>query len=211
MSDELFSIRSDYYRACAVFASTEEARYYLQGVYVEPHPVEGVIMVATDGHRLLAAHDPDGHCAAPAIVKVRGDALKAGKGKRTDGPYGRRFIAKSEDEITVLSLADGERNYECAWRIDGSFPDWRRVIPSKSNDKSQPMFNPNYLADFAKVSAELLVEKPTIFIQPNGEKAAALITLTHAHVFGLLMPVAADHVAGLPYFMSPDYKSEAAA
>lgn len=211
MSDPVFSIRSDYYRACAVFASTEEIRPYLKGVHIEPHPVEGVILVATDGHRMLVAHDPDGHCAGPAIVSVTGATLKAGKGKKSDGPYGRRFEAVSEDQINVLSLLDGKRECECAWRIDASYVDWRRVLPTPSKSPKRPSFNPHYLADFAKVSDELLIDRPTLFIQPNGESGAALITLTHAHVFGVLMPVRADHVPGLPYFMSPDYKREAAA
>jgi len=208
----IFSIRSDYYRACAIFASTEEVRYYLKGVHIEPHPVEGVVLVATDGHRMLVAHDPDGYCDGHILVSISGEALKAGKGKKSDGPYGRRFEAVSEDQVNVVSLTDGTRECECAWRVDGTFPDWRRVVPSNKKKMSGlPCFNPHYLADFAKVATELLIEKPVLLIQPSGPKDAALVTLTNAFVFGLLMPVAADHVDGLPYFMSPSYKSEVAA
>jgi DNA polymerase III sliding clamp (beta) subunit (PCNA family) len=34
--------------------STEAARYYLNGVCIQPH-ADGATMVATDGHMLLAA------------------------------------------------------------------------------------------------------------------------------------------------------------
>lgn len=41
------------------FVSTDETRYYLDGVYVEP-VAKGCRLVATDGHRLGAFHAPGG-------------------------------------------------------------------------------------------------------------------------------------------------------
>ena len=41
----------------ANFQSTEQTRYYLCGVFIEPAD-EGVTMTATDGHRLVTCHDP---------------------------------------------------------------------------------------------------------------------------------------------------------
>ena len=65
-----FMIRTDYLRAVSYSVSKETYRYYLQGIYVEPHPVCGVILVATDGHRLTAFYDRDGYAVRPAILSA---------------------------------------------------------------------------------------------------------------------------------------------
>lgn len=55
--------------------SKEETRYYLNGVHIEPHPVRGAILVATDGHRMVVIHDADAECDEDVIVKLPGYAL----------------------------------------------------------------------------------------------------------------------------------------
>ena len=52
MTDFLFSIPTDVLRAALVCVSTEETRYYLRGVHVEPD-ADDVVLVSTDGHRLF--------------------------------------------------------------------------------------------------------------------------------------------------------------
>ena len=54
--------------------STEETRYYLNGVHIEPAPDGGVLMVATDGHRLLCIRDPKGFYAGD---DERGSIIRA--------------------------------------------------------------------------------------------------------------------------------------
>lgn len=67
-------VRAKHFAAAYVFASTEETRYYLNGVLVEPHPDGGVLLVATDGHRMVAIKDDEGEtngtwiCAAPSEI-----------------------------------------------------------------------------------------------------------------------------------------------
>lgn len=51
--------------AASLFVSKEETRYYLNGVLIEPAPQGGVFLVATDGHRLVCFHDPEGMTDAP--------------------------------------------------------------------------------------------------------------------------------------------------
>lgn len=48
---------ADLFRIAYSCVSTEETRYYLNGVHLEPHPCGGAFMVATDGHRLIVVHD----------------------------------------------------------------------------------------------------------------------------------------------------------
>ena len=43
--------------AASTCISNEETRYYLNGVFVKPHPEKGVILAATDGHILACMYD----------------------------------------------------------------------------------------------------------------------------------------------------------
>jgi DNA polymerase-3 subunit beta len=113
--------------------STEETRYYLNGIYV--HAVEGgkhnaLRAVATDGHRLAQVdHDlPDGASGMPGVIVPRKTVFELQKLLEGDG--GTLSVGVSETKIRfefggiVLTSK----------LIDGTFPDYGRVIPS-GNDK----------------------------------------------------------------------------
>lgn len=103
--------------------STEETRYYLNGVFLHAH--EGCLRaVATDGHRLSLAEIPlpDGAAGLPDVIVPRkmAELLVRRAGEAADWS-----LAVSEAAIEVA--ADG-------WRlrsklIDGTFPEYARVIP----------------------------------------------------------------------------------
>ena len=109
--------------------STEETRYYLNGIYLHNH--EGVLRtVATDGHRLaLAEMDvPQGASGLPGIIIPRKTIAEV-----------RRLIDNGESDIEIsISDAKIRFNYGSAIMtsklIDGTFPDYDRVIP-KGNTK----------------------------------------------------------------------------
>lgn len=108
--------------------STEETRYYLNGVYL--HLAEagsGPVLraVATDGHRLALAEleKPEGADGAPGVIVPRKAVLEARR--LLDGGEGPVTVAVTETKIrfalgaTVLTSK----------LIDGNFPDYQRVIP----------------------------------------------------------------------------------
>jgi DNA polymerase-3 subunit beta len=111
--------------------SSEETRYYLNGIYM--HHVDGqFLMVATDGHRLyLQDLGPvDGTKDMPGVILPRRTVSllhKLLKGKAcpssVDIELTETRVRIQFDDVTVTSKF-----------IDGSFPDYRRVIPSQ-NDK----------------------------------------------------------------------------
>src|SRR5256885_2092412 len=63
----MIKVNARLFAAAWVCISTEESRYYLNGVRIEPL-AEGCVMVATDGHRLIAIRDPSGTCDKADIV-----------------------------------------------------------------------------------------------------------------------------------------------
>lgn len=109
-----FKMALNFTRSCI---STEETRYYLNGVCLD-----GSQMVATDGHR-LACHPSGGDFSKfdRPIVPRKAACLMASL-----PPSGSMVIA----ERYMKADFDGARL--TAKLIDGTYPDWRRVVPAES-------------------------------------------------------------------------------
>ena len=114
--------------------STEETRFYLMGIYLHAAKEgKGRTMraVATDGHR-LARYElelPEGAGDMPGVIIPRKTVNEL-----------RRLLDDAEGAIEI-SLSDTKVQFTFAGieltskLIDGTFPDYQRVIPS-GNDKS---------------------------------------------------------------------------
>ncbi len=113
--------------------STEETRYYLNGIYLHAAQRDGVDVlraVATDGHRLASVEMPlpEGATGMPGVIIPR----------KTVGEL-RKLIDETGEDVTVaLSETKIRFSFDDAVLtsklIDGTFPDYERVIPSE-NDK----------------------------------------------------------------------------
>jgi len=104
--------------------STEETRYYLNGIYVHP-AVDGIKLVATDGHRLskqfIRADDvPQG---MPGIIIPKKTVETVAKYLPKDGNV---TLQLSDAKIRMI-IGD---MVLLSKLIDGTFPDYQRVIPS---------------------------------------------------------------------------------
>lgn len=112
--------------------STEEARYYLNGIYfhtkdAEQRPV--LRTVATDGHRLALAEmdQPQGAHGMPDVIIPRKTVTEVAK-----------ILEEIEGDVHVsLSLTQIIFNFGKALiasrLIDGSFPDYEKVIPHNNH------------------------------------------------------------------------------
>jgi DNA polymerase-3 subunit beta len=103
--------------------STEETRYYLNGVYM--HRLgDKLLAVATDGHRLakIEADAPDGTQGMPGVIvprKTVGQLIRLAAGIETVA------IALSDKRIKF----DFGATTLASKLIDGTFPDYNRVVP----------------------------------------------------------------------------------
>ncbi|WP_323040435.1 DNA polymerase III subunit beta [Gemmobacter sp.] len=111
--------------------STEETRYYLNGVYMHTATGEdGPVLrcVATDGHRLarIDAPLPDGAGGMPGVIVPR----------KTVGEL-RKLLDDDEAQIAV-SVSETKVRFATptitltSKVIDGTFPDYSRVIPTQN-------------------------------------------------------------------------------
>jgi DNA polymerase-3 subunit beta len=163
-------------KAALICASTEQVRYYLCGVYVDPKG----FLVSTDGHRAFVGKiDLTGIPAFDGWIICR-DVLK------------RALTGYKADTITIAP--DRVGNSLCQ-PIDGSYPDWRRVVPSDLTGVTA-QFNHTYVADMGKIGMLLRGQrKPSLdaHIHHNGEGPAAITFPEVDDCFAVLMPIRAHH------------------
>ena len=140
-------VKADLFRLAHTAASTELTRYYINGVYIEPAPTGGALLVATNGHRMIVIHDPEGLCTKSAIVKLPRFALAQCKTPKMFTTKRRLVINLEQDsatveEVTPPNALDVIQALLTAHKviIDGTFPDWRRVVPQEraQNDGIAP-------------------------------------------------------------------------
>ena len=130
--------------------STEETRYYLNGIFLHTIEVGSKLMlraVATDGHRLARAEieAPAGSEGMPGIIIPR----------KTVGELQKLL---DEPDVTVqVQLSDTKIRLQIGTvvltskLIDGTFPDYQRVIPT-SNDKELVIDRQSFSAAVDRVS-----------------------------------------------------------
>lgn len=163
------------FAAACRFISTEGTRYYLNGVLLVP---TGQI-VATNGHQLFAAYDPDmTGITESIIVKPPKQKMPAGWFKDGTLTFDGEIVKHSEDQVGS------------ATEIDATYPDWRRAVPltgCTGTIAPDISYNFDYLADFKAVGKHLGVQHPSIML--NGLGPALIGFGTRTDCFGCLMPL----------------------
>ena len=130
--------------------STEETRYYLNGIYL--HTAEkgkmGMLRaVATDGHRLaqVELELPKGAAGMPGVIIPRKTVQEV-----------HRLLEDSAGDVRV-SVSPAKIRFEIGTvtltskLIDGTFPDYGRVIP-QGNDKEMKVSNAEFMNAVDRVS-----------------------------------------------------------
>ncbi len=113
--------------------STEETRYYLNGIYLHAADSDGVKVlraVATDGHRLARVEEPlpEGAERMPGVIIPRKTVNELRK--LLEEVQGNVEIALSDTRIQFRA----DQVLLTSKLIDGTFPEYERVIP-RGNDK----------------------------------------------------------------------------
>ena len=127
--------------------STEETRYYLNGIYLHKSEQGDLCAVATDGHRLALTRQglPAGAASMPSIIVPRKAVTEL-----------RKLLDDFDGEIGV-SLSDTRAEFSFGTvrlktkLIDGTFPDYTRVIP-RGNDRIMQVDAASFSAAVDRVS-----------------------------------------------------------
>ena len=183
----MITIPANKLAAVALAVSTEAARYYLQGVFVEASH-DKVTMTATNGHILLTAHvetqTPD---PFSIIVPAETIALACKSMKGFDIELGR-----TADQFKLGNISFSP--------IDGTFPDWRSFVPKAVPAESSVdgiWYSSQYLSVMAK-AAKLLgwrTGEGTLgdgfFVYPDAGNPALVQFRDVPDLIGVVLPVRA--------------------
>jgi hypothetical protein len=209
MSQLITMMRADRAMLASAFISTEETRYYLNGIHLSPMPGGGMRIAATNGHYLGVFKEDVGFTDAERIVKLPADCLSALKKLRSyDNAWLGLFpgegsklmvrvaLGSAEDALEVLE--SGAPNFT-VWQgfadlIDGTFPDYGHLMPYfEEKDSAPTWFGPAYLAIFAKVCAvsangSKKRDGGNLMVRAQGN-GPAFIECGREDFVGVLMPV----------------------
>ncbi|HWA22448.1 MAG TPA: DNA polymerase III subunit beta [Caulobacterales bacterium] len=152
--------------------STEETRYYLNGIYF--HTVangSGAVLrgVATDGYRLALAdvEAPDGAQGMPGVIVPRKTIQEL-----------RRLLEDAKDAVEVavseqkIRFAIGDAVLTSKL-IDGSFPEYARIIP-KANNRIMRIGNKEFAAAVDRVATVSAERSRSVKLALEGDR----LTLT---------------------------------
>jgi DNA polymerase-3 subunit beta len=131
--------------------STEETRYYLNGIYLHAADSDGTKVlraVATDGHRLARVEEPlpPGAGAMPGVIVPRKTVAEL-----------RKLLDEVSGDVDV-ALSDTRIQFRAgpvtltSKLIDGTFPEYERVIP-RDNDKVLRVGKKDFSDAVARVAA----------------------------------------------------------
>lgn len=214
-------VNADLFRIVYTTVSSEETRYYLNGVHIEPHQ-NGALMVATDGHRMIVAHDTAGECTESAIVKLPRFALAQ---CRTPKMFEKKRVVEVENgSATIIEMVPAEKKGEFLREslltahkaiIDGTFPDWMRLVPSEiSGSGTSGAVNPKYIKAWGDVGVELsrlYGGVGSIALYSSDPNSPMLVRFEGAkNVFGIQMPMRTKLSPRLPDFMAKREMQQAA-
>lgn len=183
--------------------SKDNIRYYLNGVFITRREAGGAYVVATDGHRMLVGYDNEAHVdegegvilatlRLPALVKLckprKGSAIprwvviNAANGTASIYEAARGEIL---DTAPIATFNDA--------LIDGTFPDFRAVVPQFKTDALQTsgVFSPELLGDFTVLGDGIRIISPEAY-------GPALVVGERRDFFGIVMPQRGDNVGSEP-------------
>lgn len=203
--------------AVAQFKATNDIRYYLNGVYVEPIPTGGAMIVATNGHALCIWRDLSGEVERPVILRISAKLQAACAGAET------KRLQIIDDRLVVTDKLGAETHVQPhefnkekpgSWEVHGKFPDWRKVIPEPEHGERVALrsaLNAHYITMVDRaLSIGTSADKwgcPITVNQPTEYKGIIFLSEKATDFLAVIMPLR-EAIAPMPEWLP---KLEAAA
>lgn len=153
--------------------STEETRYYLNGIFlhVTDEATPMLKAAATDGHRLarVTVARPDGAEAMPDVIVPRKCVAEL-----------RKLLDEVDGSVGV-SLSNSKIRFDLGQAIltskliDGTFPDYSRVIPT-GNDKLLKLDPKSFMAGVDRVSTIATEKTRAVKMSVDRDKVTLSVT-----------------------------------
>lgn len=181
MTTTTINVAAEFIEAALCAVSKEETRHYLKGVFLD---ARGFI-AATNGHIAFAArcndafklsdcrpaYDSAGHCLPGVIVPSEALAQAIKAAGRSKG----LFVVFERDAQGLWWILYGNARIHFE-PVDGTFPDWQRIIPTAPETLTPAHYQPQYINALGNMSKALRDGKKdaaTFFrIHQSGENPA---------------------------------------
>lgn len=160
-------------------ATPDEVRYYLQGIYIEPHESAGAYLVATDGHRIVVVHDENAECDAPVLVNPDKIVIRESKKAEHADFDGRCCDLQDSEEQFILRAP--------APLLDAKFPDWRSLVPTDDIVCEPGSIDPGLMAAISKAPFGDGPKNASIYVRQDRPCVVRFPTLPE--IFILIMPM----------------------
>jgi DNA polymerase-3 subunit beta len=168
--------------------STEETRYYLNGIYIHVSEDSMLRAAATDGHRLarVTVACPDGAEAMPGVIVPRKCIAEL-----------RKLLDEVDGSVGV-SLSNSKIRFDLGQAIltskliDGTFPDYSRVIPT-GNDKILKIDPKSFMEGVDRVST--IATEKTRAVKMALDRDKVTLSVTSPENGGAVEEVPGEYVA----------------
>ena len=200
------------------FMAVNDVRYYLNGFHVKPHPNEGVILTAVDGHRLVTIHDKSGISDGEYILPISKPLLKAAKKSCVNGlPLNSvQFINNkayvllhNEDDEFDFFQDDNEspmsqvHHVEYISQIDGKFPDTKKLFSGLTLEAVECVgVNIDYISKLKSICTS--VKFPAINLMFTGKSGSVVaVSGYNREIVSVIMPARFDKAdLSIPEFVN---------
>jgi DNA polymerase-3 subunit beta len=186
-----FTISINALKGLDLLAAKGDIRYYLNGVNIE-FSESCTRLVATNGHIL-------------GIENLTQNLLNTGAGSLiipSDIIKALKPVSKNADSVQIKQIPNPYGSSAKYWEIDnygvkttfagieGTFPDYARVVSGAMTNGAAAQYNADYLATFLKAAKLLTGAKtPQIEIMQNGQSSALINIVGLASFIGVIMPI----------------------
>lgn len=201
------NLKSRLVAAICEFKAKNDIRYYLNGIYVEPLPTGGAVIVATNGHAMGVWRDTSATVERPAILRIGKQLREA----CTETKEGR--LALIDDRLTVTS----ELGTECyvqpnsvnadsafGWEIKAKYPDWKIIVPDECQTGPIGMFNSGYVKLVHKALKIAVDDKfAGITLRQADESKSIFVTcINHPNFAAIIMPMRSEGKESYPAWIT---------
>lgn len=194
-------------KAAVKFASVDETRYVINGVRVEITPGKPISIVATDGRRLVhATPDVPFEADAPCAFIIPSCAIQCVDFSNTDtgiGDDGAEYsfpadAAKVEFDGRLVTIDFLKKGFQVRVpTIDGTYPNWRGVIPSPmptAFPEKQVPLNREFLLSMLSCVDDLTHHNGVSIVSSDGETPIVMLA---ERLMLILMPLKSDALSSM--------------
>lgn len=180
----IYTIETNDLKAVSLAMADKDIRYYLNGVLFELDNDEGYRLVGTDGDRMHIVCKRKAQ-ATDSVIMPRDTVIHIIKQKVQ--AFELEIIPGATRQLKIRTGG----GFITVPEVEGKYPDYRRVMPTKVNQAEVSYYMPEYLADLAKAQKILGTKNQNGYIAQQGTNAGVYVD-NEKSFYAVIMPLRHD-------------------